>query len=184
MSAPDPERDYQVIRDELAARDPALLDKTTIVAANKLDLEPDREVLRAFNLARGREGLEVVQLSASEGIGLRELRSALARLLPADAELGIPAEAAGVVVHRYDPAEEGFVVRRDEDGTWAVAGRRVERLVAQTDFENEESAARFQRELARLGLVDELRRAGVEEGDIVRIGRTELEWGAETGSFG
>ena len=64
-----------------------------------------------------------------------------------------------------------------------VEGRRVERLVAQTDFENDESARRFQRELARLGIVDALRRAGVTAGDTVRIGSTELEWGAEPGAW-
>jgi GTP-binding protein len=86
-------------------------------------------------------------------------------------------------VHRYDPTEEGFVIAREGGGLWAVQGRRVERLVAQTDFENEESAARFQRELARIGLVDRLRAAGVQAGDTVRIGETELEWDAEPGAW-
>lgn len=183
MSAADPERDYAVIREELAARDPALLDKTTLVAANKMDLEPDLEMLRAFNTARAREGLEVVQVSAAERLGMLELRSALARLLPPGEELATPPEAAGVVVHRYDPAEESVVIAREADGTWAVQGRRIERLVAQTDFANEESAARFQRQLTREGLVEQLRAAGVEPGDTVRIGDTELEWGAEPGAW-
>jgi len=183
MAAPDPERDYQVIREELAARDPRLLDKTTLVAVNKMDLDPDPELLRAFNEARRREGLGVVHISAADGGGLRELRSALARLLPDDEELGAPGEPAGVVVHRYDAAQSGFTVDRGSDGAWQVSGRRVERLVAQTDFDNDESAARFQRELSRLGVVDALRRAGVEAGDIVRIGETELEWGAQPGAW-
>ena len=88
-----------------------------------------------------------------------------------------------MVVHRYDPAEEGFVIEREAGGVWAVEGRRIERLVAQTDFENDESAARFQRELAKLGLVEKLREAGVEAGDTVRIGDTELEWDAEPGAW-
>jgi GTP-binding protein len=182
MSVADPERDYQVIRDELEARDPALLDKTTLVAANKMDLEPDPEMLRAFGEARRREGLDVVYISASDRARLFELRAALGRLLP-DEELGGPVETAGVVVHRYDPTEEGYVIEREAEGVWAVEGRRIERLVAQTDFENDESAARFQRELARLGIVERLRKAGVEAGDTVRIGDTELEWGAEPGAW-
>jgi GTP-binding protein len=183
MSAPDPERDYQIIRDELEARDPRLLEKTTLVAANKLDRGPDPGLLRAFQAARSREGLDVVHISAAQGAGLPELRAALARLLPMDEELGLAGEGAGVVVHRYDPADAGFRVARGADGDWLVAGRRVERLVAQTDFENEESAARFQRELARLGVVDALRRAGVETGDTVRVGDTELEWGGQRGAW-
>lgn len=183
MSTPDPERDYQVIREELAARDPKLLDKATLVAANKMDLGPDPYLLRAFNEARLHEGLRVVQISAADGGGLRELRSALAGLLPDDEELGSPGEPAGVVVHRYDATQSGFTVERSADGAWQVRGRRVERLVAQTDFDNEESAARFQRELSRLGVVDGLRKAGVVAGETVRVGETELEWGTQDGAW-
>jgi GTP-binding protein len=63
-----------------------------------------------------------------------------------------------------------------ENGAFRVRGRRIERLVAQTDFDNEESAERFQRDLARLGVERELVRAGVSAGDSVRIGDIELEW--------
>jgi GTP-binding protein len=104
-------------------------------------------------------------------------------MLPDAAELGLPGEAAGVVVHRFEPGRIGFDVARDTDGAWRVSGRRVERLVAQTDFENDESAARFQRELDRLGIVSALRRAGVAQGDVVRVGDEELEWGGERGAW-
>ena len=53
MSAPDPERDFEVIRDELEARDPRLLEKTTLVAANKIDRDPDPGILASFRAARG-----------------------------------------------------------------------------------------------------------------------------------
>jgi GTP-binding protein len=183
MSAPNPERDYQIIRDELEARDPRLLEKTTLVAANKLDLEPDVEMLRAFDAARAGEGLDVIGISASEAIGLEELRAALSRLLPDDEELRSPGEPAGVVVHRFDPTETGYKINRGVDGAYELEGRRIERLAAQTDFENDESAGRFQRELARMGVVEELKKAGVEEGDTVRIGEVELEWGGESGAW-
>jgi GTP-binding protein len=71
---------------------------------------------------------------------------------------------------------DGFSVDRDADGAFRVRGRRIERIAAQTDFGIEESAERFQRDLARLGIDAELRRAGVGEGDLVRIGAAELEW--------
>jgi GTP-binding protein len=74
---------------------------------------------------------------------------------------------------------DGFVVERDADGAFRVRGRRIERIAAQTNFDVEESAERFQRDLARLGIEDELRRAGVTAGDLVRIGSTELEWEAQ-----
>jgi GTPase len=81
-------------------------------------------------------------------------------------------------VHRFESAPDMFTVQR-EDGAYRVVGRRIERLAAQTNFDNPESAERFQRDLARLGVERELVRAGVSGGDTVRIGQIELEWEAD-----
>jgi GTP-binding protein len=179
LAAPNPERDYTTIREELEARDPRLLAKTTLVVANKIDLEEARAGLPAFRRARSAEGIETVAASARDGEGLDALLDALAALLPDAETLAAPGEPAGVVVHRFDSMGDGFAVEREGDGTFRVRGRRVERLVAQTDFQNEESAARFQRALVRMGIERELERAGVLPGDIVRIAGHELEWSAQ-----
>ena len=171
----DPEADYAVIRDELRAHDPALLEKPMLVAFNKLDLPAAAETWPAFRRAREAERMRVVAVSAAGGAGMDELRATLAELLPGAAELAAPPESEGVVVHRLEPMSDAFVVER-ENGAFRVRGKRIERLAAQTNFDNEESAERFQRDLARLGVDDQLRRAGVAAGDTVRIGRTELEW--------
>ena len=84
VAADVPERDYAIIREELAARDPRLLEKTTLVVANKLDLPGAAERLDAFRAARAAEGLPVVAVSAAEGAGIGELVDALARPLPED----------------------------------------------------------------------------------------------------
>jgi GTPase len=182
MAAPDPERDFGIIREELSARDPRLLEKTTLVVANKLDLPGAREQLIAFRAARAADGLEVVGISAQEGHGIDDLTEALARLLPDAATLAAPGEPAGVVVHRVDAMDTAFSVEQEADGGYRVRGKRIERIAAQTDFEREESAERFQRELARMGIERELERAGVTDGDLVRFGDVELEWGDEAWS--
>jgi GTP-binding protein len=82
------------------------------------------------------------------------------------------------VVHRIEAMGDGFSVEALEDGVFRVRGKRIERIAAQTNFDVEESAERFQRDLARLGIDAELRRAGIEPGDLVRIGGIELEWEA------
>jgi len=171
----DPERDHEILRDELRAHDPVLLEKPLLVAFNKLDLPQATEAWPSFRAARERDGLAVVAIAAGNGERLGDLRRDLARLLPSADELAAPPEPAGVVVHRIEAMGDGFLVER-EDGAFRVRGRRIERLASQTDFDNEESAARFQRALSRLGIDQELRRVGVGAGDTVRIGRTELEW--------
>jgi GTP-binding protein len=147
-----------------------------LVAFNKIDLPAASDAWPGFERARRGEGREAVAISASNGEGLDAFRERLAVLLPSAAELEAAPEPAGVVVHRIEATTDGFVIERDVDGAYRVRGRRIERLAAQTNFDVDESAERFQRDLARLGIDAELRRAGVAEGDLVRIGATELEW--------
>ncbi len=178
-SARDPEWDHEVIREELRAHDPALLTKPLIVAFNKVDLPAAHEAWPLFRRARAAEGIGAISISAANGDGLAAFRVRIAELLPDAAELAEPPEPAGVVVHRIETMSDGFSVELDPDGVLRIRGRRIERRAAQTNFDVEESAERFQRELARVGIDRELRRAGIVAGDTVRIGAVELEWEAQ-----
>ncbi|HZM73648.1 MAG TPA: GTPase ObgE [Candidatus Polarisedimenticolia bacterium] len=175
-AARDAEWDYGVIVEELRAHDPALLAKPRLIAFNKLDLPAANDAWPAFQRARKREKVTTIGLSADRGDGLPELRAALAALLPDAATLAEAPPPTEVVVHRIDPAVEGFSVIAEGPGRYRVKGRRIERIAAQTNFDIEESAERFQRDLARLGIEDALREAGIEPGDVVRIGAAELDW--------
>ena len=181
LATADPERDYAVIREELEAHDPRLLDKLSLVIGNKTDLPEAQANLAAFARARRKQGIEFVAVSAEEGTGIDQLIAALGHLLPDADTLSRPGEPAGVVIHRFESAPESFSVSR-ENGAFRVHGRRIERLAAQTNFDNAESAERFQHDLARLGVDRELVKAGVMPGDSVVIGSIELEWDDESGS--
>ena len=175
-AARDPEWDHEVIREELRAHDPALLQKPLLVAFNKLDLPPAREAWPVFRAAREADGVAVVGIAAASGEGLDALRTRIADMLPSLEDMAAPPDPSGVVVHTIDAMADGFAVERDQDGAYRVRGKRIERIAAQTNFDVEESAERFQRDLRRMGIDDELRRAGIVAGDLVRIGGTELEW--------
>ena len=114
-------------------------------------------------------------ISADDGEGLDELRDAVADLLPDSDALAEPPDppASWSTASRRRATASPSSARTAS--TWC-AGKRIERIAAQTNFENEESAERFQRDLARLGVDAELRQAGVRPGDTVRIGPVELEW--------
>ncbi|MES1239590.1 MAG: GTPase ObgE, partial [Chloroflexota bacterium] len=142
-SSRDPEWDFRVIRDELEAHDPALLEKPTLIAFNKLDLPGAADAWPAFRAARVREGLPAVAIAAADGTGLPAFREALAALLPAGDEADALPEPSGVVVHRLDGGPDRVTVRRESTGVYRVIGRRIERLASQTNFEIEESAERF-----------------------------------------
>ena len=170
-----PVADVETVRAELAAHDGALLEKPTLLVANKMDLPAAHDGWSALRGWAEEAGVPAVAVSGLTGAGIADLRHALAGLLPATRERAEPPEPAGVVVHRFDSTRDGFAVSR-EAGGFRVRGRRVERIAAQTDFDNEESVERFQRDLARLGVDRELKRAGVAEGDSVNVGNAELEW--------
>jgi GTP-binding protein len=172
----DAEWAYDVIREELRAHDPALLDKPMLVVFNKMDLPAATEAWPAFERARQAEGVRVVALAAASGEGLDRFRAHVAELLPTLQELAEPPDPSGVVVHRIEAMVDGFRIERDPDGAYRVLGKRIERVANQTNFDVEESSERFQRDLRRLGVDAELRRAGVKAGDLVRIGGAELEW--------
>jgi GTP-binding protein len=178
LAARDPGADLEIVREELRLHDERLLAKPCLVVANKIDLPGALDRLPDLAAACGAQNLEVCAVSARDGDGIAELRPAIGRLLPGPEEPALPPEAAGIVVHRFDSARESFAVEQDGQA-FRVRGRRIERLVAQTDFDNDESVERFQRDLERMGVSRELRRAGVEPGDTVLVGERELEWGEE-----
>ncbi|HYO44928.1 MAG TPA: GTPase ObgE [Candidatus Limnocylindrales bacterium] len=174
-SAKDPAWDHAVIRDELEAHDPALLEKPLLTVFNKMDLEAAREAWPAFEAAMVAAGLPVLAISADAGEGIDALRDALGDLLPDSEGMAEPPDPAGVVVHRLEAAGDGFTLEREEDA-FVLRGKKIERIANQTNFDNEESAERFQRELRRNGADAALRKAGIRPGDTVRIGPVELEW--------
>jgi GTPase len=178
-SSRDPEWDHEIIRDELEAHDPALLAKPMLIAFNKVDLPAAAEAWPVFRRKRDADGLTVVALSAATGEGVDAFRARLAELLPDPADMDQPPEPAGIVVHRIEAMGDGFTIEPEEDGVFRVRGTRIERIAAQTNFDVEESAERFQRDLERMGIDAELRRAGIQPGDLVRIGAAELEWESE-----
>jgi GTP-binding protein len=65
--------------------------------------------------------------------------------------------------------EEPFTISRDDDGTWVIEGKEVERIFRMTKFTSDEAAYRFAKKLRRMGIDDKLVELGAEEGDQVRI---------------
>ena len=70
MGHPDPEWDHEVIREELRAHDPALLEKPMLVVFNKIDLPAAQAAWPAFAKARRAEDREAIAIAAATGEGL------------------------------------------------------------------------------------------------------------------
>ena len=158
----DPKDQERILLDELARYQPELLDRPRLVVGSKADVATN--------------DFDGMTISAVTRQGLKPFLGTLARLV--EEARAAEGEPESFVVHR--PAEEGFAVRREDDGSWRVSGRVAERVVAMADLTNAEAAAYVAERLRRLGVERALARAGAKEGDTVRVGPVELEY-AEAG---
>lgn len=178
-AARDPVDEWRAVAEELEHHDPSLLERPMPLVVTKLDLPEVHARWPELRAALRDDGGEPIGVSAHDGTGLDALRAALVVALDEaeERELERPSVEA-VRVHRFDPLAEGFQVLAEGDGL-RVRGRRIETAADRTDFENPESRDRFWRLLERLGIDEQLRRAGAGPGTTVHIGRAELEWGDE-----
>jgi GTP-binding protein len=91
----DPLEGYDVIRGELAAYEPALLERTELVAFNKVDLLPDLDWLAPATAELESRGRQVFHISGATGRGVDGLLAAMLRALDGaeeDAAAGVQLE--------------------------------------------------------------------------------------------
>ncbi|RYG28934.1 DUF1967 domain-containing protein, partial [bacterium] len=72
--------------------------------------------------------------------------------------------------------DDSWEVVKEAENEFRVKGKRMERMVAMTDLENRDAVRYLYRRLNRIGVIDELRKQGVEEGDDVTIGEFEFAY--------
>ena len=158
MEAPD--RQVTVLLSELEAYRSELLDRPRLTVGSRSDV------------AAADVAFEGDRISAMTGEGLDPLVHRLADLA-AEARV-VPAERPAVVVHR--PATEDVNVERGEDGTWEVTDRRVARVANLNDLTNPDALYYLHDRLKSMGVDRALARAGVRDGEPVRIGRLEFTY--------
>ncbi|GAA3753747.1 GTPase ObgE [Streptomyces tremellae] len=168
----DPLSDLDVIEEELKQYG-GLDDRPRVVVLNKVDIPDGRELAEMIRPDLEARGYRVFEASAVAHIGLKELSFALAEIV-ATARAARPKEEATRVVIRPKAVDDaGFRVTLEDDGLYRVRGEKPERWVRQTDFNNDEAVGYLADRLNRLGVEDELLKAGARPGDGVAIGPEE-----------
>ena len=69
-----------------------------------------------------------------------------------------------------------YTVEKIEDHKYSVEGPRVEKMLGYTNLESEKGFAFFQKFLKESGILDELEKAGIEEGDTVKMYGLEFDY--------
>ena len=164
------------VRGELAAFSAALASKPEVVVATKLDLPGAAAASDALReLAPG-----LAAISAVSGDGIAELMAAAGARVVAERGRGPASPAAGAPpehrVYRHRSGAAGDLAVSREGAAWRVSGKTVERAVAMTDLDSSEAVLALHRRFRRLGVDAALAGAGVDAGDVVRIGAAEFDW--------
>ena len=176
----DPISDLDIILTELAAYPVPdgqlpLLERPQLIALNKTDVPEGAELAELVKPELEARGYRVFEVSAVSRAGLRELSFALAELVDADraAKILLEATKPRIIIRPRAVNEVEFVVKV-EGGSFGnlyrVIGAKPERWVQQTDFENDEAVGFLADRLAKLGVEDELFKAGAIPGSTVMIG--------------
>jgi GTP-binding protein len=169
-----PLEDLDSINEELALFNARLAAKPQLVVLNKMDLPQAKEIWPTVEEEMGRRGTPACSISAATSAGVREMLYRVVQLLDSlPEEEEVPAEE--MAVFRPPEEENDFSITIEGDA-FRVQGRRVERLVGRTNWRYDESVRRLHRALERMGVTKAMEEAGVQKGDTVFIGDTELEW--------
>lgn len=163
----NPYDDYVLINKELEAFNKKLMEKPMIVIANKMDVEGAKENLEEF---KKKVDCEIFEVSAVSKTGLDAVVNRLADILDTipNNPLYDDSQIESHVLYKFKK-EEPFVITRDDDGTWVVSGKEVERIFKMTKFSSDEAVTRFAKKLRKMGIDDMLVEMGAETGDCVRI---------------
>ncbi|CDR09881.1 GTPase ObgE [Streptomyces iranensis] len=164
----DPLTDLDVIEAELAQYG-GLDDRPRVVVLNKVDIPDGKDLADIIRPDLEARGYQVLEASAVAHLGLKELSFALAKIVAEAREAKPKDEATRIVIRPKAVDDAGFRVVAEE-GFYRVLGEKPERWVRQTDFANDEAVGYLADRLARLGVEEELMKAGAHSGDEVVIG--------------
>lgn len=166
----DPIEDVHAIMDELSAYNPELLKLPQAIAANKLDAVYDEGADLLADLKKEFEpmGIPVFGISAVSGEGVNDLLYYLYDVIrktdrtPKIFEKEFEIEYVG---DRSLP----YTVEKDEEGIYVVEGPRIEKMLGYTNLDSEKGFDFFQKFLKQSGILADLEKAGIQEGDTVRM---------------
>ena len=167
----DPISDIYAINKELKAYNPELIKKPQVIAANKIDAiyAEDKDPVAELKAEFEPQGIKVYPISAVSGQGLKELLYDVSKLLDT-------VDSAPVIFEQeYFPelsvfSDEPYTVTYDqEEDEYVVEGPRIEKMLGYTNIDSEKGFLFFQRFLKDQGILDQLEKLGIQEGDTVRM---------------
>ena len=169
----DPIEDIYKINKELEAYNPEIAKRPQVIAANKIDavFQEGEDPVEAIRKEFEPKGVRVFAISAVSGQGVKELLYYVKELLDHTELAPIEFEQEffpeDVLITENLPYT---VVKSEEDPhIFIVEGPKIEKMLGYTNLDSEKGFAFFQKFLKEGGILADLEKAGIEEGDTVRM---------------
>lgn len=169
----DPVADIHAINRELNAYNPEVAARPQVIAANKIDAiwdtehDPIEQIRQEFEPL----GIKVFPISAVSGQGLKELMYHIKSILDTMDDKPVVFEQEFFPEDMFVQENLPYTVERsaEEENTYIVEGPRIEKMLGYTNLDSEKGFAFFQRFLKDTGILSDLEKAGIQEGDTVRM---------------
>ena len=163
----NPIDDYESIYNELANYDERLINKPSIIIANKMDLPDAKTNLELFKSKYPDK--EIYEISAIEKKSFDVLIMRLKDMVLSEQTVNLykDEEYLSHVLYKFNN-DKPYTIEKEND-LWVIKGNEVEKLFNMTRFDEDESVERFARKLKGMGIEEELERIGAKRGDEVKI---------------
>lgn len=172
----DPIADIYAINHELEAYDADMSKRPQVIAANKVDaiyhsgekdeVDPVQKIRDEFES----KGIKVFPISAVTGEGVKELLSYVYSQLQELNEKPVIFEQEYFPEFENGYSNEPYTVTYDEEAQeYVVEGPRIEKMLGYTNLESEKGFKFFQDFLKKNGILEELEKLGIQDGDTVRM---------------
>ena len=169
-----PIEDFYKINKELIKYNPKLSEKPQIIAANKMDIPQAKDWLVRIKEEFENKGYKVYPISAATGEGIDKLKYGIWEIL-STVEDEYETFDEYIDISPEEKIEEDFTVKK-ENGKYIVEGPYIESLIYSTNFNDYDSLRYFQNAIREKGIVEELKKLGIEEEDTVYILDYEFEY--------
>ena len=169
----DPIADIEAINEELKNYNADITNKPQAIAANKIDMLPEGEEAEIIQKIRDKYeplGVKVFATSTLTGNGIQELLYYVSRTLSELPEKKVVFEQEFFPETMIKDSDEAVTVYYDEEAAeYVIEGPKIEKMLGYTNLESEKGFAFFQKFLADNGILDELEKLHIGEGDTVRM---------------
>jgi len=177
----DPFEDWQKINGELEQYNAELAKRPQIIVANKMDIPEAADNLKEFRkqIAEIDPELEILEMSSLTRQGVQEVLYKAADLLDQIPEAPAVEEVAEQTerkIYKLDKKEDNSFTIRRENETFVVESEKIDRMMKRMQLNTHEAILKLARTLRHMGVDEELRKRGAEDGTIVRIGDFEFEF--------